>query len=360
MEILIERLILTFRQSPRLSAAAADKYCVLRKSLLQGLNKIPPFPPIAARLLVLLSNEAAPLSEVAELIGTDPTFSARLLQCVNSVEFGLPSRVSDVTHALSLLGLDRTREATVTLATSAYASGALRTGELRRCWEHSVATAIIADQIARAGGAFIGHAYTAGIMHDIGRLGLLVAFPRDYQRIIRDAADRCLDLLDFERDQFGVHHAEAGRLLAERWNFPEELLIVTGRHHDPCEGEELDLLRIVHVACRMADALGYDITRPLIPVDAEAVLAELPERARASFKKSSEELRILIAQRIRAYDSADPEPNEAVLPTDEELSLIPVGDGPLESAAVARSLSAYIAMGVTAALMIYCLILLWR
>jgi Predicted signal transduction protein len=333
---------------------------VLRSSFLQGLNRIPPFPPIAARLLVLLADESAPIGEVAELIGSDPTFSARLLQCVNSVEFGLPSRISDVTHALSLLGLDRTRETTVTLATSAYASGALRTEELRRCWEHTVATAVIADQIARACGAFIGHAYTAGIVHDIGRLGLLVAFPHDYQRIIRDAADRCLDLLDFEREQFGVHHAEAGRLLAERWNFPEELLIVAGRHHDPCEGEELDLLRIVHVACRMADALGYDITRPLIPVCMDALLADLPERARAKFKKSPEELRILIAQRIRAYASADPDPVEPVPPTEEALLLIPAGDGPAEPADITWSLSAYIAMGITAALTIYFLARLWR
>ncbi len=340
--------------------AAADKHTVAPSTFLEGLNKIPPFPPIAARLLVLLSDESVPISEVAELIGSDPTLSARLLQCVNSVEFGLPSRISDVTHALSLLGLERTREATVTLATSAYASGALRTGELRRCWEHSVATAVIADQIARACGAFIGHAYIAGIMHDIGRLGLLVAFPRDYQRIIRDAADRCLDLLDFEREQFGVHHAEAGRLLAERWNFPEELLIVVGRHHDPCEGEELDLLRIVHVACRMADALGYDITRPLIPVYADAVLAELPERARASFRKSSDELRVLIGRRIRLYDSADADPTEPAPAADEELSLNPVADGSAESNAATRSLSAYIAMGVTAVLIIYGMVQLWR
>ena len=45
---------------------------------------------------------------------------------------------------------------------------------------------------------------------------------------------------------------------------PKEFLIVAGRHHDPCEGEELDLLRIVHVACRLADVLGYDVTRPLV------------------------------------------------------------------------------------------------
>src|SRR5204863_396988 len=124
--------------------------------------------------------------------------------------------------------------------------------ELRLCWEHTLATAILADQIAHACEAFTAVAYTAGIIHDIGRLGLLVAYPKDYERIIRDAAEGCLDLLDFETEQFGIHHAEAGRLLAERWKLPEEFLMIAGRHHDPCEGQELDLLRIIHVACRLA------------------------------------------------------------------------------------------------------------
>jgi HD-like signal output (HDOD) protein len=213
-------------------------------AILSGLSKVPPFPPIAARLMVLLANESAQVGEVADLIGSDPTFSARLLQRVNSVEFGLAEPVSDVGRALTILGLDQTRQITVTLATAAYSQGTLVAADLRRCWEHTVATAILADQIAKACGAFVDIAYTAGIIHDFGRLGLLVAYPREYERIIRDAAACCLDILDFECEQFGVNHAEAGRILAERWGLPAEFRVIAGRHHDPCEGEELDPRRL--------------------------------------------------------------------------------------------------------------------
>ena len=333
---------------------------MLRTDLLKGLSKIPPFPPIAARLLALLADDSAPISGVAELVGSDPMFSARLLQCVNSVEFGLATPVSDVTHALSLLGLDRTREVTVTLATAAFSSGPIRTNELRRCWEHTVATAILADEIARACGTFIGHAYTAGIMHDIGRLGLLVAYPKTYERTIRNAADRCLDLLDFERETFGMHHAEVGRLLAERWNLPEDFRIIAGRHHDACEGEELNLLRIVHVACRLADVLGYDITRPLVPQYLDAVLADLPERAREALQIPPEELRARIERRIRAYDGVDldippcaPTPESATLPN-------PAENTPSKSSSLAGSLSLYIAAAIITALVTYSAVLLWR
>ena len=214
-------------------------------AVLSSLSKVPPFPPIATRLLALLSNESVNVNDVADLVAGDPMLSARLLQYVNSAEFALPGSVSSIGRALALLGMDRTRQVTLTLATATYAKGALGTTELRRSWEHTMATAILADQIARACGAFTDIAYTAGLIHDIGRLGLLVAFPTEYQRIVRDAADRCVDLLDFESEQFGIHHAEAGRILAERWGLPDEVRIVAGRHHDPVEGRELDLLRIV-------------------------------------------------------------------------------------------------------------------
>jgi HD-like signal output (HDOD) protein len=86
-----------------------------------GLKKVPPFPPVAARLLALLAQPDVKVKEVAELISTDATFTGRLLQCVNSYEFGLSYPVSDVKQAVALVGLDRTRQVTISHATAAYA-----------------------------------------------------------------------------------------------------------------------------------------------------------------------------------------------------------------------------------------------
>jgi HD-like signal output (HDOD) protein len=175
------------------------------------LKKVPPFPPVAAKLLNLLSDPAVDTKEVANLIASDATFTARLLQRVNSAEFGLAAGVTDVQHTIALLGLDTTRKVILSHAAGAYAGGRLKTDVMRRCWQHTVATAVLADEIAAACGEFTGVAFTAGIIHDIGRLGLLVAYPAEYERAIRNAAERSLDVLDFEEELFGAHHAEAGR-----------------------------------------------------------------------------------------------------------------------------------------------------
>jgi len=279
-----------------------------------GLKKVPPFPPVAARLLTLLAQPDVKVGEVAELIAADATFTARLLQCVNSYEFGLLYPVSDVKQAVALVGLDRTRQVTISHATAAYAKGALRTAELRRCWQHTVATAVLAEEIAHACDSFTNVAFTAGIMHDIGRLALLVAYPAEYERVVRGAAEQSLDILDFEREEFGLDHTEAGRVLAERWGLPLDLRVIAGRHHDPSEGSELDLLRIVHVACRLAEILGYNIVHPLVPQEVESVIAELPTQARARLKKTPAELCAKIEQRILEFDSdkGDTPPQEAL------------------------------------------------
>jgi putative nucleotidyltransferase with HDIG domain len=337
-------------------------------AVLSGLSKVPPFPPIAARLLVLLANESVQIDEIAELVGSDPTFSARLLQRVNSVEFGLTGSVSDVRRALTLLGLDQTRQITVTRATAAYTKGSLGSDDLRRCWQHTVATAILADQIAKACGAFVDVAYTAGIIHDIGRLGLLVAYPREYERVIRDAAERCLDLLDYECEQFGVHHAEAGRILSERWGLPAEFRIIAGRHHDPCEGGELDLLRIVHVACRLADALGFEITRPLVTLSIDVVLSELPGRARERFQSTPDEWRSQIEKRIQAFgqnepdDAAEPALAPPEPPTENESAPAIGAEYPPEPDpnSIPSWRGVFIAVALTGALIAVSALLLWR
>jgi len=319
-------------------------------SVLSNLSKVPPFPPVAAKLLNVLSDESADISEVAELVSSDATLSARLLQSVNSVEVGLTNSVTSVPQALALLGLERTRQVTIAVATAVYAGGALRTEELRLCWEHSIATAILADQIAEACGVFKASAYTAGIIHDIGRLGLLLAYPKDYERVIRDAATQCVDLLDFEREQFGMHHAEAGQKLAEQWKLPIECQTIAGRHHDHCDGDELDLLRIVHVACRAADSLGYCITRPLVPLDFEAILAELPGVARKRVRLSADDMRAKIQGRLQAYQGRIEERRDAVGSVAVETTDFKTLDQHDELKTPAGSRGLYIAAAVTVAI----------
>lgn len=285
-----------------------------------GLKKIPPFPPIAARLLVLLANPSAKVGEIADLICSDATFTARVLQHANSAAYCFPSPIESVSHAIPLIGIDRTRELVAIYGAGVFGARGLRTSEMRTCWQHSIATAVIAEQIAKGSGVPPATAFTAGIMHDIGRLGLLTAYPQQYEEVIRNSVEKSLDILDFEREKFGLHHAEAGLFLAQLWRLPPEFQLVAGRHHDPCEGLEVDLLKIVHVACRAAQVLGYDIVQPLTPLRLDDVLAELPPSTKQRLQASAVQLSVQIERRILEYDCEEPKPAEEPAPALEGAS----------------------------------------
>jgi len=265
-----------------------------------SLKKVPPFPPVAAKLLNLLSSQNVDVADIAELLRNDPALTARLLQHVNSPACGLGQPIKEVRQAITLLGFDRTRQLAVVSATAGFTGGALNL-ELQSCWQHSVATAVLADEIAKGCGVFLKVAFTAGILHDIGRLGLMLTHPREYTRAVQDAGKRGTDLLDFERETFGIDHAEAGRLLAETWKLPAEFLVIAGRHHDPCEGTELTLLRIVHVACRLADTLGFGMVRPRTESGIQEILGSLPADAAKRLPGSAEELHALVEEHMSQF-----------------------------------------------------------
>lgn len=265
----------------------------------------------------MLSQEEVDFRKIAELINSDPTFCARVLREANSIEFGLHNEICDSAHALAMLGVERTRHVTLAAAMAAWVRGAMHSDELRYCWRHMVACAIIAKEMASICGFNPTYGYTAGLLHDIGRLGLLRAYPHEYQAMIRDAAEKCIDLLDYEQETFGVNHCEAGRWLAEKWALPDWCPEIAGRHHDPQDGAELGMLTIVHAACRLADALGYDVTRPLKPVSADEILAELPIAAQQRLRNRIPLIQQTIETQLAGYERPDtvgPVPGQEQLP----------------------------------------------
>jgi HD-like signal output (HDOD) protein len=206
------------------------------------LARIPAFPPIVLRLLDVLSSDDVEIRELVSLVSSDPAFSAQILQVANSPLFGFRSQIDSVQSALVVLGLRRVRALTMTVATANHMKAVLKIEELSRCWRHMLACALLTEELARSCSKFEERAYTAGLLHDVGRLGLLLAHPTEYAELLRNATRNALELLDCEKNVLGMDHCEAGRLLAAQWNLPAELQIVAARHHDPQTGRQLGLL----------------------------------------------------------------------------------------------------------------------
>lgn len=291
--------------------------------LLATLEGIPSFPPIAVRLVQSLSDETIDVKNLVELIRADPKLTAALVRRANSPAYGFVREVDSVQDALVLLGFDTVRVMALTLAAGTYTQATLKTPELRRCWTHSLATAFLAEELARFTALRPDQAYTAGLLHDLGRLGLLVAYPEPYAELLREEQseepkDDSTYLLDRERRRFGIDHCEAGLLLAQRWGFPEELTRIAGRHHDRSDEGVLDLLKITHAACRLADTFDFDVIQTTMPFTREEALGIFPAREVDTIWKRIDVLKQRVQDKVNAIDGGVGEPAEEREPLMEE------------------------------------------
>lgn len=291
----------------------------------RALSKIPAFPPVAIRVLNILSDEdEVELKKLLELLMIDPAFSAEILRAANSPMFGFGSQIDSVQHALVILGLERIKAVTLTVATRFYLQGVAKVDMLRRCWRYSVACALLADEVARCCGVFQDRAYTAALLHDVGRLGLLIAYPTEYTNLLFEANEtlargEAFDLLERERQQYGIDHCEAGRLLVLKWNLPSEFSVIAGYHGDfPPEGQ-FDLLTLVRLACGLANSLGFNVIEPPQSPTFVEMLERLPGHARHRFENDPEELRTTLNSKIESYDIQGFGENVTAIPKREEI-----------------------------------------
>lgn len=266
------------------------------------LANIPAFPPVVLRVLDLAGNDDVELAELSEIITSDAVFAAQLLRLVNSPLYARGAGITSLHHAVVTLGVERLQGLAATVATGSYLRSAMHLGELRRCWRHTLASAILARELAVAAKLPEDQAYTLGLLHDVGRLGLLAAAPHEYARMLREADRDPIDLLDEEQRLFGADHCEIGRLLAHRWNLGPEFAIATGRHHDPPSGAAIDMQGAIHFACRLADLLGFAVLKPLKDATFEELISELPPVVAASLAAGPEELAAMVAHRVNLFD----------------------------------------------------------
>ncbi len=226
---------------------------------IREIRTLPAAPRVLSRLLVLLNQEEAHAGQIVELIALDPALTAKVLQCCNNAAAGLGRPVSDLDQAVAQVGFNAiyrmvamvVGEGLLSAEQEGYGIGM---GEL---WEHSVTTAIAARVIARKLGGDENLAFTAALLHDIGKL-VLGSFLEGFQQsVLNQTGPSGLSFLEAEKTILGVEHAEiGGRVLAE-WNFPDNLVSAVWHHHNPAQARpHQELASYVHLGDIIAHCLG--------------------------------------------------------------------------------------------------------
>ncbi|MGA2961049.1 MAG: HDOD domain-containing protein [Candidatus Korobacteraceae bacterium] len=268
-----------------------------------ALVRLPPFPLVATRVLHLVAKKDSSLHQLSALISTDQAFSSEILTIVNSAIFPIHTTVTSIQQGIAALGLERVKGLAVTVGVRAYLGGALKNPSLQAIWRHSLACGLLAEEYASASLMDKGTAYTAGIMHDIGRAALAVIQPGRYANFLQSVQEEPFEVLQREHEMFELDHCEAGRRLAVDWKLPNQFLNIISRHHGAHEGGAFDLLAVIRLACRMADTIGFAAAPSLKACSYQRLMSEFPTRVRELLPQEPEDLAFRIATKVNSIES---------------------------------------------------------
>lgn len=228
------------------------------ETILETKEQLPPAPQVLGELLTVLSDLEADTTRVVDLITFDPGLTAKLLQTSNSALLGRGKPIDDVAEAVNRLGF----QTVYRIVASASAGQILRPAKGNYgidpgvFWKHSVMTAFAAQIIARDSTEDGNLLFTAGLLHDMGKVILANAFKEDYAALMARAGANSPAATEAEKGAYGLNHAEVGGRLMARWKFSAPIISSVWFHHDPVAAGPMQR----YAACvNLADALAHSI-----------------------------------------------------------------------------------------------------
>ena len=256
--------------------------------LICNIESLPALPETIQRVREAMTDPDSSIKDVSDIIIMDPPVAAKILSVANSAAYGFPQRVEDFTLAVSLLGLRETYCIVLSVAVIDLFKKS-KHFDYKGFWVEAMCCAAASRLVAKAAGQRkrVG-VFSAGLLHNIGRVALSEVAPEIYAKIDQSIAGD--ELLAAEQSTIGLSHTEAGFELAIHWGLPKDIAAAIRYHHDPAQApEENDVVAMVAVADKMVHSVGTDIEEneaffesaqdslAMLKVDREAAEAMLDE-----------------------------------------------------------------------------------
>jgi HD-like signal output (HDOD) protein len=234
------------------------------KKLVSQIESLPSLPSLYVEIMEVMRSPASSVQKVGEIISRDISMTAKILQLVNSAFFGLCRHVSSPAQAVSLLGMEIVKALVLSVQIfSQFDQAKLDGFSLEGLWDHSIRSSVFAKAIAKEEGKgqyMIDDAFMAGMLHDLGKMVLILNLPERYGEALDVARGENRFLWEVELEILGATHAEIGAYLMGLWGLPSHVVEAIGFHHNPrkCLDREFSPLTAVHVG----DALEHERREP--------------------------------------------------------------------------------------------------
>ncbi|HEB88890.1 MAG TPA: HDOD domain-containing protein [Deltaproteobacteria bacterium] len=233
---------------------------------------LPTMPAIAGKVVQAVDNPDSSIDDIRSLIEQDAAIAARILKISNSALYGFPSEIQSLSHAISLLGTMTVRN--LVLAASMKETYK-RFGLMEKLlWQHSSLAGPVAAMLAGYRGIALDPdiAFTAGLMHHIGKTALANSHRDQYEQVMATVYNEGRSFTDVENEVFGFSHAELGAAVVQQWGLPDSLVLTIQYHHSPERLTQLDeedarLCALTTVTSLCLSKLGVGRSRPIDDLD---------------------------------------------------------------------------------------------
>jgi len=228
------------------------------ETVIADFSHLPASPDVVMQLLDYLKQDEVEADVVATMISKDQVLAAKSLRIANSSFYGLQRRVATIHDAIVVLG-QRTVSTMVTAMaiTSRFQSLQVAGYDQRNFWLHNVGTALCARALAQRVRVNPENAFTAGLLHDIGKLVLATRFPEHFASVHAYQIQQDCTMVDAEKNLLGFDHTQIGAALAQQWKFATEIGEAVGGHHTPEDHPASSLTGVIHLANVMAHVLDF-------------------------------------------------------------------------------------------------------
>jgi putative nucleotidyltransferase with HDIG domain len=224
------------------------------KKIVSQIESLPSLPSIYTEIMAEMQSDDPSIKNVGTIIGRDVSMTAKILQVVNSVFFGLPQKISNPQQAVMLLGLETIKSLVLSVKIfSEFSQKKYAWFDIDAIFNHSITVSTHAKAIVKGekmSQDLINHSLMAGLLHDLGKLILATNFRDTYQEVQRETQNSDHQLWEMEQEVFGTSHAEIGAYLMGLWNLENPIIEAIAFHHCPAKSAstQMGLLAAVHIA----------------------------------------------------------------------------------------------------------------
>jgi putative nucleotidyltransferase with HDIG domain len=227
----------------------------LRDKIKNYINEMPSLPVSAGKVLEVCNGVNVNPSDLNKVISLDPVLTGKLLHLINSAYYGLGTHITSLVRAITMLGLNTVKNMVLSTAIlSILPSNKTINGlNMDGYWHHCLCVGVTSKLLAKKQGIdakYLEEYFTAGLLHDLGKIPLNTVLSSDYIKLITIADREHRPLFSIENENLGINHCSAGEMIAKSWKFDDPIIDVISYHHNAGEysGENSNIVCNVAIA----------------------------------------------------------------------------------------------------------------